>query len=44
MAFHYSPNIVTDGLILCYDPANTKSFVSGSTSIFDLSQNKYDGQ
>jgi len=41
MSFHFSPNIVTDGLILCYDPANTKSFVSGSTSLFDLTPNKY---
>jgi len=43
MSFHFSPNIVTDGLILCYDPANTKSFVSGSTSLYDLTTNKYDG-
>jgi hypothetical protein len=41
MSFHFSPNLVTDGLILCYDPANTKSFVSGSTSLFDLTSNKY---
>jgi hypothetical protein len=41
MSFHFSPNIVTDGLILCYDPANTRSFVSGSTSLFDLTSNKY---
>jgi hypothetical protein len=43
MSFHFSPNLVTDGLILCYDPANTKSFVSGSTSLYDLTTNKYDG-
>jgi hypothetical protein len=42
MSFHFSPNLVTDGLILCYDPANTKSFVSGSTSLFDLTSSKYD--
>ena len=44
MSFSYSPKIVTDGLILCYDPANTKSFVSGSTNLYDLTKNKYDGQ
>jgi hypothetical protein len=44
MSFSYSPKIVTDGLVLCYDPANTKSFVSGSTNIYDLSKNNYDGQ
>lgn len=42
MSFHFSPNFVTNGLILCYDPANTKSFVSGSTSLYDLTSNKYD--
>ncbi len=41
MSFQFSSNIVTDGLILCYDPANTRSFVSGSTSLFDLTSNKY---
>ena len=41
MAFSYSPKIVTDGLILCYDPANTNSFVSGSTSMYDLTKNVY---
>jgi len=44
MSFSYSPKIITDGLIFCYDPANTKSFISGSTNIYDLSKNNYDGQ
>ena len=44
MGFGYSPKIVIDGLIFCYDPANTKSFVSGSTNIYDLTKNNYDGQ
>lgn len=44
MSFHYSPKIVTDGLILCYDPANTKSFISGATNLYDLTKNNYDGQ
>ena len=43
MAFSYSPNLVTNGLVLCYDPANTKSFVSGSTTIFDLTSSKDNG-
>jgi len=43
MSFNFSPKIVTNGLILYYDPANTKSFVSGSTSLYDLTTNKYDG-
>lgn len=31
-------NIVTDGLIFCVDGANTKSFISGSTSWNDISK------
>ena len=43
MAGNVAPNLVTNGLVLCYDPANTKSFVSGSTSLFDLTSSKDDG-
>lgn len=38
MSFHYSPNIVTDGLTLYLDAANTRSYVSGSTVWNDLSR------
>lgn len=31
MATEYSPQIVTNGLVLCLDAANPKSYVSGST-------------
>lgn len=37
MSFNYSPKIVTNGLVLCLDAANNKSYVSGSTSWIDLS-------
>lgn len=37
MAFHYSPKIVTDGLVLYLDAGNTKSFLVGNTNWFDLS-------
>jgi hypothetical protein len=43
MAGNVAPNLVTNGLVLCYDPANTKSFVSGSTALFDLTSSKDDG-
>ena len=43
MAFHYSPKIVTDGLVLYLDAANTKSYVSGSTSWNDVSKNTNNG-
>ncbi len=41
MAFHYSPKIVTDGLVLYLDAANTKSYVSGSTTWNDISRGNY---
>ena len=40
MAFNYSPKIVTNGLVLCLDAGNIKSYVSGSTSWNDLTGNK----
>ena len=38
MSFNYSPKIVTNGLVLCLDAANTKSYVSGSTIWNDISK------
>ena len=43
MAFNYSPKIVTDGLIFCVDAANPKSYVSGSTTWYDISKNNNNG-
>ena len=43
MAFRYSPKIVTDGLILYLDAANTKSYVSGSTTWNDISRSGING-
>jgi hypothetical protein len=43
MAFSYSPKIVTDGLVLALDAANTKSYVSGSTTWTDLSRGGNNG-
>jgi hypothetical protein len=39
MAFHRGPYVVKDGLVLWLDAANTKSYVSGSTTWRDLSGN-----
>ena len=36
MSFRYSPSIVTDDLVLYLDAANTRSYISGSTSWNDL--------
>jgi hypothetical protein len=43
MSTNYSPKIVTSGLVLCLDAGNGKSFVSGSTTWFDLSRNGNNG-
>lgn len=37
MAYSYGPTIVKSGLVLAYDAANPKSYVSGSNSWIDLS-------
>jgi hypothetical protein len=37
MAFHYSPKIVTDGLVLYLDAANTKSYTGSGTTVNNLS-------
>ena len=43
MAFNFSPKVVTDGLILYLDAANTKSYVSGSTTWNDISRTGANG-
>ena len=43
MAFFRGPNVVTDGLVLALDAANTKSYTSGSTTWNDLSGNNNNG-
>jgi hypothetical protein len=43
MSFNYSPKIATNGLVLCLDAANTKSYVSGSTVWTDLSRSGNNG-
>ena len=37
------PRVPTNGLILSLDPSNPKSYVSGSTSIYDLSTSNFTG-
>jgi hypothetical protein len=43
MAYNFSPKIVTDGLVLYLDAANTRSYVSGSTTWNDLSRSGNNG-
>lgn len=43
MAFRYSPRIVDNGLVLYLDAANTKSYVSGSTTWNDISRGGNNG-
>ena len=39
MAFSYSPKIVTNGLVLCLDAANRRSYPGAGTAWTDLSGN-----
>lgn len=43
MAAYHSPKIVTSGLVLCLDAANTKSYPGSGTTWTDLSNNKKNG-
>ena len=43
MSTKYSPKITTNGLVLCLDAANPKSYTSGSLIWNDLSGNNYSG-
>jgi hypothetical protein len=43
MANLYGPRIVTDGLVLCLDSCNSKSYPGTGTSLFDLSGNGNNG-
>jgi hypothetical protein len=43
LAFHYSPRVVTDGLVLYLDAANPYSYVSGSLNWNDLSRSQTSG-
>ena len=43
MATNYNPAIVTDGLALCLDAANTKSYPGSGTTWKDISGNGNDG-
>jgi hypothetical protein len=43
MSFNYSPKTVTDGLMLCLDAANTKSYPGSGTTWSDIGKNKNNG-
>jgi len=43
MAFNYSPKIITDGLVLYLDVANTRSYPTTGTIWSDLSRNNNNG-
>ena len=40
MGLSHSPKIVTDGLVLCLDAANAKSYPGSGTTWYDLSGNR----
>ena len=41
MGINYNPKIVTDGLVLCLDAANPKSYPGIGTTWYDISGNSY---
>ena len=43
MATNYNPAIVTDGLVMCCDAANSKSYPGSGTTFIDVSGNGNDG-
>jgi hypothetical protein len=43
MAFNYSPKIITDGLVLCLDAANNRSYPGSGTTWTDLSRGGNNG-
>ena len=43
MSFNYSPRIITEGLVLCLDAANTRSYPTTGTIWSDLSRNSNNG-
>ena len=43
MAYHNGPRIITDGLVLCLDAANAKSYSGSGTIWTDLSSNGANG-
>lgn len=43
MSFNYSPKIVTDGLVLYLDAANSTSYPSSGNTWYDISKNEYVG-
>lgn len=43
MAFHYSPKVITDSLILCLDADNTKSYPLSGAAWSDISKQRITG-
>lgn len=42
MAINYNPKIVTDGLVLCLDASNPKSYSGTGNTVYDLTNSHYD--
>ena len=43
MATNYNPKITTNGLVLCLDAANPRSYPGSGTPVFDISQSNNNG-
>lgn len=44
MSYYYGPSLVKDGLVLCLDAANPKSYVNGSNTWRDISSTNLTGE
>lgn len=44
MSGNVKGRLIRDGLIIYYDPANTSSYVSGDTVVYDISKNSRNGE
>ena len=40
MSLGHSPRIVTDGLVMCLDPANVRSYAGSGITVTDISLNQ----
>ena len=43
MSYNNGPKLVTDGLLVCFDGANPRSYTSGSATWVNLNNNSYSG-
>ena len=43
MGITYNPRTITDGLVLCLDAGNSKSYPGSGTTVYDISSSQSSG-